>query len=124
TDISFGIYLKPVNKVAEYPVLLELLDNLGLPYESFPETDTFLLFNEENKLQESVALFEEKETSFGTFHLYYNEDGHLELSYSEGESMILTFEDMGLMIFDEEKGCVASKTFNLSKQEQKLLESK
>ena len=124
-DISFGIYVKPHNSISRHPVLPELLNNMGMAYETFPQSETFWVINRAKNLKESVSLFEEKETSFGTFRLYYNEDGHLELAGNRGESMILTHEDLGIMIFDAiQKEVIDTKTFNLSKQEQRLTETR
>ena len=109
-DVSYGIYFKPWNAVSAYPQLLALLNNMGIDYTKIPNEDYFLVKDRVNNIENVVRLFEVKETAFGEFSLFYNEDGHLELSCIKADSMILTYSDIGIVVFNN---------YNLSVEDQK-----
>lgn len=109
-DMSYGIYFKPWNAVSAYPQLFALLNNMGIDYTKIPNEDYFLVKDRVNNIENVVRLFEAKETAFGEFSLFYNEDGHLELSCTKADSMILTSSDIGIVVFNN---------YNLSVEDQK-----
>lgn len=110
SEISYGIYFKPWNRIGEYPVLLNLLENMGLDYSQIPNEDYFFIKDKGNKQEYILKLFGTIDTSFGEFSLFYNEDGHLELSSSKADSMIITFSDIAIVLFNN---------YNLSVEDQK-----
>ena len=100
SSISYGIYFKPWSQFASYPVLVELLNNLGIVYSELPSEDLFVMVNTGTGERREMRLFETLESEFADFSLFYNEDGHLEFTNSEAESMILTNSDIGIVVFD------------------------
>ena len=109
-DISYGIYFKPWNTITEYPILLSLLENMGIDFSQIPNEDYFVIKDTVNNRGYVLKLFENINTPFGDFSLFYNEDGHLELSSSKVESMIITYADMAIVVFNN---------YNLSTETQK-----
>ena len=99
-NFSFGIYLKPWNTIASYPVLVELLAGMGIQLEEVPNEDIFIVVDNQTGERKELRLFETLETRFGDFSMFYNDDGHLELTNSEAESMIITHSDIAIIIFD------------------------
>ena len=79
-DISFGIYLKPGNVLHEYPEVISLLNQLGIDYQNVPKEDYFIVKDRGLGKEHVLKLFETISTNFGHFHLFYNDDGHLELA--------------------------------------------
>ena len=100
SSFSFGIYFKPWSQIAQYPVLVELLGNMGINYSEIPNEDLFLLMDKVNGETREMRLFENMESEFGTFSMFYNEDGQLEFTNSEAESMIITQSDLAIVVFD------------------------
>ena len=100
SSFSYGIYLKPWGQTSSYPVLLELLKNLGFDEGNFPGEDCFVFVNKEEDQRQELKLFETLENEFGEFSLFYNDDGHLEFTNSEASSMILTYSDIAIVVFD------------------------
>jgi len=99
-DFSFGIYFKPWNQIASYPVLVELLANMRIDYQAIPNEDYFLLVDNATGEREEMHLFETLESKFGEFYMFYNDDGHLEFTNSKAESMIITRSDIAIVVFD------------------------
>lgn len=99
-DFSFGIYFKPWNIIGSYPVLVELLNNMGINYSEIPNEDYFLLVDNFSGERKVMKLFETMETKFADFSMFYNDDGQLEFTNSEAESMIITNSDIAIVVFD------------------------
>ena len=99
-DFSYGIYFKPWNSIGAYSVLVELLNNIGINYAEIPNDYYFMLVDNMTGERKIMHLFEEMETRFAEFSLFYNDEGHLELTNSEAESMIITESDIAIVIFD------------------------
>lgn len=99
-DFSFGIYFKPWNQIASYPVLVELLANMGIDYQMIPNEDYFLLVDNVTGERKEMRLFEPMESKFGEFSMFYNDDGQLEFTNSKAESMIITRSDIAIVVFD------------------------
>lgn len=124
-DISWGIYLKPGNVLYEYPVVISLLEQLGIDYQNLPQEDYFIVKDKGLGKEHVLKLFETITTGFGDFHLYYNDDGHLELTSSVGDSMIITYSDIAIMVFDHERGSIVDqKSFPIKNQEKELMAEK
>lgn len=100
TDFSFGIYLKPWNSVGNHSVLVDLLAEVGIYYEEVPNEDIFLLVDNINKEKKELRLFDTMNSEFGEFTMFYNMDGHLELTNSKSDSMIITYSDIAIVVFD------------------------
>lgn len=99
-NFSFGIYFKPWSQIATYPVLIELLNNMGITYSEIPNEDYFLVVDRINDKQEEMRLFETLETEFGEFSMFYNDEGHLEFTNSKAENMIITQSDIAIVVFN------------------------
>ncbi len=99
-NFSYGVYLKPWNSIDSHPVLVELLAGMGIDYSQIPNEDLFILVDNLSEERKELRLFETLETRFGDFSMFYNEDGHLELMNSEAESMIITYSDIAVVVFD------------------------
>jgi len=80
--------------------LVELLNNLGINYSEIPNEYYFLLVDNVSEERRVMRLFENMETRFADFSMFYNDDGHLEFTNSEAESMIITESDIAIVIFD------------------------
>ena len=100
TSFSYGIYFKPFNPITSYPVLVELLQNMGIDFSQIPNEDYFLFVDNQNGTRHEMRLFETLEYRFGEFSMFYNDDAHLELTNSKAESMIITNSDIAIVIFD------------------------
>ena len=123
-NISYGIYIKPWNQIASYPVLVKLLGNMGIDYSQIPNEDYFLIKDTIYEKESILHLFETMETSFGEFSLFYNEDGHLELSCSKADSMIITHSDIAIVVFDNnDLGVETQKSYILSDIELEFFDS-
>ena len=99
-DFSFGLYFKPWNQIASYPVVVELLANMGIDYSVIPNEDYFVLVDNITGERQEIRLFETLESNFGEFSMFYNDDGQLEFTNSEAESMIITRADIAIVVFD------------------------
>lgn len=99
-NFSYGIYFKPWNQISSYPVLVELLNNMGIDYSEIPNEDYFLVVDNVNNERSEMRLFESLETKFGEFSMFYNDDGNLEFTNSEAESMIITHSDVAIVVFN------------------------
>ena len=99
-DFSFGIYFKPWNTIGSYPVLVELLNNIGINYSEIPNEDYFLLVDNVSGERKIMRLFETMETKFADFSMFYNDDGQLEFTNSKADSMIITRSDIAVVVFD------------------------
>lgn len=99
-NISFGIYIKPWNMIGNYPVLMELLSNIGIDYSQIPNEDYFLLVDRVGNERKEMRLFETMESRFAEFTMFYNDDGQLEFTNSEADSMIITRSDIAIVVFD------------------------
>lgn len=99
-NISYGIYIKPWNTIGNYPVLVELLSNIGIDYSQIPNEDIFLLIDNVKNERKEMRLFETMESRFAEFSMFYNDDGQLELTNSEADSMIITRSDIAVVVFD------------------------
>lgn len=120
-DLSYGIYLKPRSRILEYPILVKLLGNMGIDYSQIPNEDYFLIKDRIYEKEAVLRLFETVDTTFGEFSLFYNEDGHLELTCSKADSMIITFSDIAIVVFDNyDLGVETQKSFNLSEIDQEF----
>lgn len=124
-EISYGIYINPNTDWSPYPVLLQLLENMGINVEQLPKEQCFLLKDYTEEKEEIIPLFEEVETNFGTFTMFYNEDGHLQLSCSKTEPMIITSSDIAVIVFDSYRlGSVTQKKFDLSSNDLEFMNLK
>ena len=99
-NLSYGVYFKPWNAIGSYPVLVQLLEGMGIDYSQIPNEDYFLLIDNEREQLEEMRLFETLESRFGEFSMFYNEDGELEFTNSEAESMLITQSDIAIVVFD------------------------
>lgn len=99
-DFSYGIYLKPWNQVGYHSVLVELLAGMGINYTEIPNEDLFIVVDTMTGERKELHLFETLETRFGDFSMFYNDAEHLELTNSEAESMIITYSDIAIVVFD------------------------
>ncbi len=99
-NLSYGIYFKPWNLITNYPILIELLNNIGIDYSQIPNEDHFLLVDNVSQERKVMKLFETMESRFAEFSMFYNDDGQLELTNSETESMIITQSDIAVIVFD------------------------
>lgn len=99
-NLSYGIYIKPWNQVGNYPVLNQLLTNIGIDITQIPTEDIFIVVDNMTGERQEMRLFETLDSRFGQFSMFYNEDGHLELTNSEAESMIITNSDIAVVVFD------------------------
>mgnify|MGYP003289343243 CR=1 FL=1 len=97
---SYGIYFKPWNQMASYPVLIELLQGMGIDFYQIPNEDYFLFVDNQNGTRQEMRLFETLENPYGEFSMFYNEEGHLELTNSKADSMVITHSDIAIVIFD------------------------
>ena len=99
-DFSYGVYLKPWNHIASHPVLIELLAGMGINFTEVSNEDMFIVVDNMTGERKELRLFETLDTRFGEFSMFYNDDGHLELANSEAESMIITYSDLAIVVFD------------------------
>lgn len=100
-SFSYGVYLKWGFDWNAYPVIKELLLNMGVNPDMVVENgDCFLFVDTMNQTQDSITMLETMDSSFGEFSLVYNEDGELELSCKEGQPMIITHNDIAVVVFD------------------------
>lgn len=99
-NFSYGVYFKPWSTIASYPVLVELLKGMGIDYSQIPNEDYFLLIDNMANERKEMRLFETLETGFGDFSMFYNDNGHLEFTNSAAESMIITYSDIAVVVFD------------------------
>ena len=99
-SFSYGIYFKAFNRIASYPVLVELLENMGIHYSEIPNEDLFLLIDQVGEERKELRLFETMESKFAEFSMFYNDAGHLELTNSSAESMTITYADIAVIVFD------------------------
>ena len=99
-DFSYGIYLKPGTSIEAHPILVELLMGMGIDYTQTPREDIFIVADRMNGDYKMMSLFETMDTRFATFSMFYNEDGHLELTNSAYESMIITNSDIAVVVFN------------------------
>lgn len=117
-NFSFGIYIKPWNTIASYPVLVELLAGMGITLAEMPNEDIFIVVDNQTNERKELRLFETLKTRFGEFSLFYNDDGHLELTNSEAESMIITYSDIAIVVFDNsDLSFVNQEKFSVQKAE-------
>ncbi len=113
-DFSFGVYFEPWNEIASYPVLVELLDNMGIVYSEIPNEDYFLFVDNRTGERKQLHLFEELNTEFADFSMFYNDAGHLELTNSASDSLIITYSDIAVVVFDNsDMSFVTQKSFTL-----------
>lgn len=113
-DFSYGIYLKPWNTVGSYPVLVELLNGMGMDYSKVPNEDIFIMVDNRSGERSYLHLFENLQTDFADFSMFYNDDGHLELTNSASDSLIITYSDMAVVVFDNtDLSFVTQKSFVL-----------
>lgn len=99
-NFSYGFYFKPWSNLGAHPVLVQLLSGMGIDYTQIPNEDHFLLVDNGTGERKVMRLFETMETKFADFSMFYNDDGHLELTNSEAESMIITHSDIAVVVFD------------------------
>lgn len=99
-NFSYGVYFKPWSNLGAHPVLVQLLSGIGIDYTQSPNEDHFLLVDNGTGERKVMRLFETMETKFADFSMFYNDDGHLELTNSEAESMIITHSDIAVVVFD------------------------
>ena len=124
-DISYGIYFKPWNTITQYPVLLSLLENMGIDVSQIPNEDYFYVKDALENREYVLKLFETLDTDFGEFSLFYNEDGHLELTSSKADSMIITLSDVAIVVFNPYNlSTIAQKRFAFSEADLEFIEIK
>lgn len=122
---SYGIYVKPWSSLGSHPVLVQLLTGMGIDYTQIPSEDYFLLVDNVSGERKEMRLFETMETKFADFSMFYNDDGHLELTNSEAESMIITHSDIVIVVFDNtDLSYVDQKKFTLQDVELEFFENK
>lgn len=115
SDFSYGIYLKPGSSIEEHPVLIELLAGMGIDYSQIPKEDIFIVADRMNNDYKIMKLFETMNTRFAMFSMYYNENGHLELTNSAYKSMIITNSDVAVVVFNNaDQSFVDQKKFTLA----------
>lgn len=102
-NLSYGVYLKWGLDLNQYPVIRELLLNMGVnPQQIAEEGKLFVFADNVNGYQSKITTLESMETYFGEFSLIYNEEGHLELISAGDKSMIITESDIAVVVFDNE----------------------
>lgn len=99
-SFSYGIYFKPWNQIGAYPVLIELLNGMGIDYSQIVNEDYFLFVDNQSGERKELRLFEKMDCRFAEFSMFYNDEGHLELTNSKAESMIITHSDIAVIVFD------------------------
>ena len=62
----------------------------------------FAFVDNVNGTGSKITILENMDTYFGNFSLMYNEDGHLELISKEDNRMVITWSDIGVVVFDNE----------------------
>ena len=124
-NVSYGIYFKPWNTITQYPVLLNLLENMGIDFSQIPNEDYFYVKDALGNKEHVLKLFETIDTDFGEFSLFYNEDGHLELTSSKTDSMIITLSDIAVVVFHPYNlSTVTQKRFTFSEADLEFVEIK
>lgn len=102
-NLSYGVYLKWGLNLNQYPVINELLLNTGINANQYAEEGMcFAFVDNVNGIQSKITILENMDTYFGNFSLMYNEDGHLELISKDDNRMIITWSDIGVIVFDNE----------------------
>lgn len=102
-NLSYGVYLKWGLNLNQYPVINELLLNIGINPAQYPEEGMcFAFVDNVNGTGSKITILENMDTYFGNFSLMYNEDGHLELISKEDNRMVITWSDIGVVVFDNE----------------------
>ena len=100
-NLSYGVYLKWGLDLNSYPVIRELLLNIGIdPAQIVEEGKCFVFVDNVNRTQSMITTLESMDTYFGEFSLVYNEMGELELISKGDNRMVVTFDDVGVVVFD------------------------
>lgn len=100
-NLSYGVYLKWGLDINASPVVKELLLNIGIdPNQVFEAGKCFVLADNVNQSQSMITVLESMDTTFGEISLMYSEEGELELISKEDNRMIVTFDDIGIIVFD------------------------
>lgn len=118
-NLSYGIYLKQGGNLEEQPVLIELLNNIGIDYSQIPEEESYFVFAD-NLKQEIIMIKpgESMETSFGNITMIYNEDGSTSLRLDENDNLIPADIEIGTLVFDHmSMKCVSLAKFSTGESE-------
>lgn len=102
-NLSYGVYLKWEMDLEEYPVINELLLNMEIDRKQVKEEGKLFVFldrvNEEFSM---ITDFEEMDTYFGKFELFYNDDGEMEVIHEDKNRMRITRNDIAVFVFDND----------------------
>lgn len=100
-NLSYGIYLRPGIDWNTLPIMRELLMNIGVDFEQMLQDETrFVFVDNRNNTKKTMSVVEKMDTNFGEFALLYNDSGELELISKEEEPLIVTFDDIGVIVFE------------------------
>ena len=100
-NLSYGVYLKWGFDWNAYPVLKELLFNIGVnPAQVVENGKCFVFVDNVNQTQSMITTLENIDTYFGEFSLLFNDIGELELVSKGNNRMSVTFNDIGVIVFD------------------------
>ena len=100
-NLSYGIYLKWELDLSTSPVTRELLLNLGVePSKVFEAGKCFVFVDNVNHSQSMMTVLESMDTYFGEMSLLYNDMGELELITKGNNPLVVTFDDIGIVVFD------------------------
>lgn len=100
-NLSYGIYLKWGFDWNAYPIVKELLFNIGIdPAQVVENGKCFVFMDNVNKTRSMITTLESVDTYFGEFSLLFSEEGELELISKGDNRMIVTHDDIGVVVFD------------------------
>lgn len=114
-NFSYGIYLKSWKELTENPVLVELLAGMEFDGTQIPNEKCFVFVDRATGEHKAMGIKETMETEYANFSLFYNKEGQIELSNSKSDSMIVSEEDMAVVVFNNNNKSFVDKKCLLGK---------